>query len=500
MENFKNEAHLLPIFLKHLEKVEIYEKAQRETEPRLTYSMSIDNSCLKEVRHKRKEFMLKTKSAESKTKIIMTTFKLLIETKWYSHSNKCSKNYHKYLVTLYYSEAQASISFNKLLKDPDIHYLPWVGVAMSLNERQPEDQYTQSNESIENDGMKNRNDDKSNGVDEENYFKLTQEDGRIFCFLPLPMEQGYSTGLPVFINGFFALEQNRKHLKWPESFNIRNREEMMDKQVLWNVCLLKEVLPKCYTQLVIEAIKLSSSNIMSDSYEDKESSFKISDKMIYRMFPNSECIDQRWEEILFPLYSELMKHPIVFTKANGGTWIEPKFAVFNKITSNETVSNLITNILLEDSVRVVSPPSHVITAIRKYSRSSVLEVGPSLVSKTCRSLQSSRSSIFKRFSKSDKIELLKYFVLQNKFDSLDGLELLPLNDGTFHYFYYSPWKADRPIYILKDLEMMKLLPGVDKDLLSVEIDDEIKHVLMKASMKGNIININLNNISNPTLF
>jgi hypothetical protein len=34
------------------------------------------------------------------------------------------------------------------------------------------------------------------------------KEGNAFCFLPLPIE----TGLPVHVNGHFALDQNRSHL------------------------------------------------------------------------------------------------------------------------------------------------------------------------------------------------------------------------------------------------------------------------------------------------
>ena len=37
--------------------------------------------------------------------------------------------------------------------------------------------------------------------------------GRIFCFLPLPLEGRSPTGFNIHVNGYFAVEQNRKHLK-----------------------------------------------------------------------------------------------------------------------------------------------------------------------------------------------------------------------------------------------------------------------------------------------
>ena len=84
-------------------------------------------------------------------------------------------------------------------------------------------------------------------------FELTDEDGHVFCFLPLPLEQKTPTGLPVHVNGFFALEQNRKYIKWPSGYHAR--QDFMDKRLLWNQCMLKEALPKAYAALLWAAIQ-----------------------------------------------------------------------------------------------------------------------------------------------------------------------------------------------------------------------------------------------------
>lgn len=38
--------------------------------------------------------------------------------------------------------------------------------------------------------------------------------GQIFCFLPLPSESANNTNLPIQVNGYFLLDQNRRHVKW----------------------------------------------------------------------------------------------------------------------------------------------------------------------------------------------------------------------------------------------------------------------------------------------
>jgi hypothetical protein len=63
---------------------------------------------------------------------------------------------------------------------------------------------------------------------------------QIFCFLPLPLEQGSSTGLSVHVHGYLALEQNRRHVKWPPADQMTSP----DPQCQWNALLVSELLPK----------------------------------------------------------------------------------------------------------------------------------------------------------------------------------------------------------------------------------------------------------------
>ena len=119
--------------------------------------------------------------------------------------------------------------------------------------------------------------------------------GHVFCFLPLPLEQKSSTGLPVHINGYFSISQNRRHLKWPTAGHKPQSDKVMWKKIwspgifctkycqtckfcilsvinnkrhlifdfqalLWNQCLLKELVPKAYCTLIIDAINMNKSN------------------------------------------------------------------------------------------------------------------------------------------------------------------------------------------------------------------------------------------------
>ena len=113
------------------------------------------------------------------------------------------------------------MQFKKLLTDHELSYLPSVGVAMAI----------------------------PIGV------KCTTPNisGHVFCALPLPIQTKSMTGLPVHVNGFFALSQNRRHIKLPNA-DQEERGELTDKSLLWNCCLLREAVPAAYATLISEAI------------------------------------------------------------------------------------------------------------------------------------------------------------------------------------------------------------------------------------------------------
>lgn len=446
-ESFKDEAHLLPLFLRNLEKIEVYERDRYSADMKLLFSVEVGSDCVENIRAQRIKFVEGARKSGWHDKPIVSTYLMTIDTKTLknSYQDKLSLATYRFLITSYYCGGQLSAAFSKLHKDPELNFLPWVGTAMPLN---------------------------TPAVPKENVYDLTDDDGHIFCFLPLPMEQNSSTGLPVHVNGFFALEQNRKHIKWPVTY--KSRDELMDKRLLWNQCILKEALPKAYSQMLLEAIQMHASN------------GDVALEMVYRAFPDFGKVDRKWECILPVLYSELFKHPTVYTTAEGGKWIEPRYAVFNTLDVNEDAAGAILDVLTVGSVRIVDAPSHVLQAIKKCCHINIGQIAPTLLATTYRSVQYECSLQWDY-----KMKLLRYFLRQSKLDILDGLQLLPLANGGFEIFHYNPRKADRPIYIAITPEVFQLLPGLSDDFLDMEIDKDIKKNLIKAASKGNTQNSNI---------
>ncbi len=213
---------------------------------------------------------------------------------------------YKWLVTTHYCGGQVSATFRKLYQDAELSFPPWVGVAMPL--KLPE-----------SDDVTSFREDAS----DSEYYSLGSEDGHVFCFLPLPLDRPIATGLPVHVNGFFALELNRKYLKWPTA-NQRS-DELTDKRLLWNQCLLTEGLPRAYAKLLLDAIDMHAMGKLPD----------ITIRTIYRAFPDMKKVEKKWDVILAPLYAEVFKHRVVFTEARKGMWITAKEAVFSPLNAEE---------------------------------------------------------------------------------------------------------------------------------------------------------------------
>lgn len=437
-ECFQDDANLVLLFLRHIESVELYERGERETKPRLVFKVQISQSCLADVRQKRQEFLVNAKSSQWKPEALTTTYPITIETIKNDGHRDVKKSY-SWLVTNYYSGGHVSAMFRKLYQDNDLSYPPWVGVAMPLSQV---------------------------GISQEELD--TQQEGHVFCFLPLPSDQRIPTGLPIHVNGFFALEQNRKSIKWP-NINQR-RDDLMDKRLLWNQCLLREAIPFAYGQLLLGAIEL---------YKEK-STLGLTVENIYKAFPDFSRVDNRWGTVCVPLYGELFqRHSVVYTPADGGQWLRPQDVLFDTLEEDQTTRNMILRVLSLANIRVAQVPEHLVTAIRTCCHMNMARINATVVATAFKTVQHTQT-----FSNEDKINLLRYMLKQNKYEYLDGLELLPLANGEFTNFFSNPKRANRFVYISTGDHPPNILPRVDDNFLDPHLDQDVKNSLIKAATKG----------------
>lgn len=451
ISTFEEDAHLLLLFLRHVDSIEVYQRDAHSYNPKLVFKVEVAADCRDEVRQQRQEFSRQTSGRQPSSPVVCTFPVTIVATTL--DSKQKQERVFQWLVTNYYVGGQTSATFRKLQMDPDLHYPPWVGVAMPL--AGPEQQ-------------------------EGEEPPMT---GHVFCVLPLPIERGSQTGLPVEVNGYFALEQNRKYVKWPTAVSYRTREDLMDKRLLWNQCMLKEALPKAYASLLKAAISLFSSG----------GSAQLTLEAIYAAFPDLTRVDRKWDSLLPNMYADLFKEPVVYTRAQGGHWIHAKEAIFDTLEAGEEAREVILEVLAAADVKVASVPMHVQDAIRVCCMMILGKMTPALVSSSFKQIQYNTSLQWET-----KVTLLKYFLRQTRYDLLDGLDLLPLANGGFCPVCVNARKAERFIYLAPSQELQELFPGMEDHFVDFELAADVQELLKQAAQRGEI-SILLNSIKLSTL-
>ena len=227
-EGFIADAHLVLLFLQHLESIELYVREESDNEPRKTFQVRIAEESLQLVREKRQEFRTKVNTGQVMPEPVKIIYPITIETVQCCNGIESSIQRHSFLVTNYFCGKEMSPEFKELATDESLSYLPLVGVAMEISA------------------------------------PCKEQSGHVFCFLPLPVQKTSLTGLPVHVNGFFALSQNRRYIKSPnaeQEDQEKTGRRLTDKSLLWNKCLLEEAIPKAYAAMILEAIYKGDFNV-----------------------------------------------------------------------------------------------------------------------------------------------------------------------------------------------------------------------------------------------
>lgn len=224
-DSFMADAHLMLLFLHHVESIELYIREECESNPQRLFQVNIAEKSLQMVQAKRKEFCSKMTPGGVMSEPVLVAYPITIETVNFDSPLTKDVKQHSFLVTNYLCGGKVSSQFRRLMTDKDLAYLPTVGVAMAL----PTDPSHQT----------------------------PAIQGHVFCSLPLPIQKTSLTGLPVHVNGFFALSQNRRYLKTPSAEQEDQQttgRQLTDKSLLWNKCLLEEAIPRAYAAMLMKAI------------------------------------------------------------------------------------------------------------------------------------------------------------------------------------------------------------------------------------------------------
>jgi sacsin len=286
----------------------------------------------------------------------------------------------------------------------------------------------------------------------------TNFNGHVFCCLPLPNELCNQTGLPVHVNGYFALSQSRHHIKWET--DEQQGKKLDDLSILWNKTLITEALPLAYKTLV-EYMISNASQLANDSQT-------VTD--VYNCLPISKKTALRWKLLEQELYRQLTTVKFLFCLQET-RWIsltEACFATFLGIPGDmENVKMAVITCLHSVGKHYVDIPVEVFKAM-KGCFPDVKDLSPSLLSQYLLLNQG-----YIELQPSVKIGVLNYLFSDSKdYGKVNGLQLLPLESNRWVKFD----KDEESIYSCLP-EVVRLLSGMEDRIISTTYQQIIqRHV------------------------
>ena len=435
--SFESNAYLILVFLKHLEEIVLCTRAGGEDKSKPVFSVRIAQSCLESVRHHRSQFWTEIERNPTPETSLKTTYLMEMETVQYKEDGSHRTDVRRLLVSEMYGGGDVSVELQTLQQDPKLGFMPLVGAAMELKQRQTEDKKPETNTDVE----------------------LC---GQVFCILPLAVEQKSSTGLPVHINGYFAVSQNRRHLRWPST----GQSISSDKSLQWNQCMLSQLVPECYVELVVSAIRSSLAPSITLSVQD-----------VYAAVPDLEIVDEKWSIVLKPFFVQLFEQNAVFhTSLDGGEWIHISQAVFDCLTEDTATRKQVVDVLLAANIPVVTVPMYYLEALGKFTSHQPQKIMPTFVRATMRHHIQAYDSL----DAANKLLLLHYLLKDQDFCDLAEIKLLPLANGEFTYFRQSM----ETVFLATEEYPKNLLPGLEHLLLADDLSGEVMRTLSKVVNEG----------------
>ena len=171
--------------------------------------------------------------------------------------------------------------------------------------------------------------------------------GELFCFLPLSIP----TGLPVHVNGYFAIMSNRVEM-WK-----RTNMPSQPIEVQWNEALMEDALARAYIML------LENMKELIDSVKDYE---------FHTLWPNCDVIDmQSWEKLVRKVCSVLLDHQSKLFYSDG-KWlnINDGFLLSDDFNEIYETAVVVTRAL---GIHVFNLPRNILQTLKKFDRENILQ-------------------------------------------------------------------------------------------------------------------------------
>ena len=408
------------LFLKNIHCIEIYQYSEDTEEPELMYSMRIAGDLADEVIKNRKVFCKNVQQETWKVAPLETILHMEIEVENVRSGQK-SVSKSDYLV---YHRCYGGKQVQEVAKE--LKVLPWIGIALPLNRSE---------------------------------HSHTDPKGQLFATLPLPLDGTERTGLPFHIHADFAMEQNRRHLRWPTK--DQEGQRLPTSSLIWNQLLVNECIPAAVLVFFNKGLHT------------------LTPKDLYDILPNEDIVDAKWKPLVSHIYKDLCKGACLHSHANGGSWIKPEESYWTTEKHSTRLNELLEDILIKAGFPIVQPPEHIRRAIGKYSLVQPKTVSTSHIQN---GLIKATEEGTLQLDHSSNLQLLEYFLKNGQPTNLLGLPILPLLSGKMAIF--KKCNETAPIFMVSDDHPASLLPGLEDRIVATNLEEELRGHLLKIAHKG----------------
>eukprot|EP00794_Sanderia_malayensis_P013906 gene13906-15355_t len=413
----RDEGHLALIFLKNIAKIEFYVRKKGSSYAELQASFAVQQEG-DDLRQRERKFMGEVRKAHESG--ISKEFSLITNVRIQSNVDGAGITEDQYFILNYYAgdKLVEERELTTIEQAKKLGFIPLVGMAYKVS-------------------------------------RSKSTSGHVFCALPLPILQRKITGLPVHVNGFFALAADRKDLKWSAVGETNSN----DKDVSWNLFLIRKVLPKAYEKLFLH---LRDANLPADQ--------------VYSALADIVEVDSKWRMLAKEALSAIFTNRCIRVNTLG-KWVSISEAYFkDEKRSGSTVAE---SFLARCSFPVAILPDHIHCAMQKLGFT-LTPFSPSIL----RNAVSRQPSMLSHLSHAEKIDLLDYMLeVPGDINQLHNAPVLPLEDGTF-VRPHSPGYGAGKIFLTSIEHHKGLVPGCESSLIKTGINNDLLKRMKAIANKG----------------
>ncbi|GJJ71849.1 sacsin [Entomortierella parvispora] len=376
----KEDALECLLFLKHIERIQIYERTDENPEPVLLFGIEIVNA--EEIRAERTKFMDRLKSYSDNSSTTQSSG-LALDSSIRPEFRITDEDGNITLVTWQVTsmlgdmeEARQQVEKRFKCDTKGHRLIPWVGIASPVDP------------------------------------SVKIRDPRLFCFLPI----GYSTLFPVHINGHFAVKPSRREI-WTNQGNDISEQSNARIKAHWNDYMMTELVPKVYARFL--------ENMDLDHGVD------------YSLWPepSNERIIPLFQGMLDRVLTEAIKEKrkIFFM---GPPASERSMALEDCNIADQVLrlSTLLVDILHQMTNVVVGLPGSTLATVRTVTENLGLQAQFFNPAHVRQCLLQHVDLLSEVSSSAAKSQTLEYCSRDRNVEALEGLPLLPLADGTWTKF------------------------------------------------------------------